>query len=114
MAGSKVIENHPEILKHPEIIRVSEITDRLHGFVGRQGVEGWIRDGFDGERLQTALIGRVRVTSAQELDRFLLAINGKPSGSAVVNEIPVSNSMTTKQLTEARSKYNLPAPEESQ
>lgn len=85
MPASRTIVNHPQILKDSEIIRVSEVKDRLHGFVGRQAVEGWIRDGFDNEKLRTALIGRVRVTSVQELERFLFAINGKSSGITKVN-----------------------------
>lgn len=111
MPASRMIENHPEILKHDEILKISEVESRLHGLVGRQAVEGWVREGFDGEKLRTALIGRVRITSVSELDRFLLAINGKLTDEVIRNEPSAPCTLTPKQRAAARAKYKLPTPE---
>lgn len=110
MARSMTIENYHEIIGHGDVFSVGDVPARVHGLVSRQGVEHWIRCGCNDEKLRTAVIGRTRVTSAEELTRFLRAINESES-DCEQDTAAAKTTLSPRAIQKARERFRLPVPE---
>lgn len=109
MSRSMTITNHSEIISHRDVFSVADVPQRVHSLVSRQAVEHWIRLGCNDEKLRTAVIGRTRVTSQEELDRFLHAINATPPDCG--HGATAQTTLSPRAIQKGRERFRLPAPE---
>lgn len=101
--ASRTIKNHVHIFDET-VIHISKVNSVLPMPVKPEVLQRWMRRGINGAVLETALVGKMRVTSKEAVQRFLAAINGEqgPARQPVAKHSP--------DIKAKKNRYQLPEP----
>ena len=97
------IENHVHLLSET-VIPLKKINDHLPLPIGPHVIQRWMREGVRGAQLETAVFGKIRVTSKEAIQRFLHALNSKPETA----QSQARPSMSQRDVEAGRKRFGLP------